>query len=174
MSRYLFDEMAIERDIISLLSIIHASKQNHDLLAVHTPGTGIFYSEWRLIQELLLQTAVKLRLIDGLFWEANEPILYPFDSVGILVMVGSDQPLPFREACNKIIHAKDFIPRSKVERIKDSCEDRAYLPEIKLIGQKGNIVWEAIVNVPQYCVCALKLLDEYEMSDVSCRTGELD
>lgn len=174
MSRYLFDETSIERDVISLLSIVHASKQNHDLLATYLPSTGIFYSEWNLIQELLLQTAVKLRLIDGLFWDANKSIPYPLDSVGTLVMAGSEQALSFREACNKIIHAKDFVPQSQVERITDGYADRAYLPKIKLIGQKGSFSWEATVDVPQYCVCALKLLDEYDMSDVSCRTGELE
>lgn len=79
MSRYLFDEMAIERDVVCLLSIINASEKNHDLLSEYLPGTGIFYTEWTLIQELLIGTAVKLRLIDELFRAAGK--LFPIQLV---------------------------------------------------------------------------------------------
>lgn len=112
MSRYLFDEMAIERDVVCLLSIINASEKNHDLLSEYLPEPGIFYTEWTLIQELLIGTAVKLRLIDELF----------------------------RKACNKIIYAKNFVPQSKISKIIDDYEDRVYRPFIKLNGKKENQV----------------------------------
>lgn len=175
MSRYLFDEMAIERDIVCLLSIINASEKNHDLLSGYFPEKGIFYTEWTLIQELLIGTAVKLRLIDELFREAGKTISYPISSVGQLISnPGEDKvDLSFREACNKIIHAKDFIPQSKVSKIVDNFEDRVYLPFIKLVGKKGKSNWNAIIDIRKYCACALTLLDIYDMSEVYSRTGEL-
>lgn len=175
MSRYLFDEMAIERDVVCLLSIINASEKNHDLLSAYLPGTGIFYTEWTLIQELLIGTAVKLRLIDELFRAAGKTISYPISSVGQLTSIpGEDKvDLSFRETCNKIIHAKDFVPQSKVSKIIDDYEDRVYLPFIKLDGKKGKSSWNVIIDIGKYCICALTLLDAYDMSEVYSRTGEL-
>lgn len=175
MSRYLFDEMAIERDVVCLLSIINASEINHDLLSGHLPGAGIFYTEWTLIQELLIGTAVKLRLIDELFREAGKTISYSISSVGRLISDSDENmvDLSFREACNKIVHAKDFVPQSRVSKIIDDFEDRVYLPFIKLEGKKGKSTWNAIIDIGKYCACALTLLDAYDMSEVSFRTGEL-
>lgn len=172
MSRYLFDEMAIERDVVCLLSIINASGKNHDLLSEHLPQTSIFYTEWTLIQELLIGTAVKLRLIDDLFRAAGKPITYSISSVGKLILDSGENTvnLSFREACNKIVHAKDFVPQSKVSKIVDNFEDRVYLPFIKLVGKKGTSNWNAIVDVGKYCTCALILLDTYDMSEVYSRT----
>lgn len=81
--------------------------------------------------------------------------------------------LSFREACNKIVHAKDFAPQSKVSKIVDDFEDRVYLPFIKLVGKKGKSNWNAIIDIGKYCTCALTLLNIYDMSEVSSRTGEL-
>ena len=81
--------------------------------------------------------------------------------------------LSFREACNQIIHAKDFVPQSKVSKIIDDYEDRVYLPFIRLEGNKGQSTWNAIIDVGKYCVCALTLLNAYDMSEVYSRTGEL-
>lgn len=175
MSRYLFDEMAIERDVVCLLSIINASEKNHDILSGHLPETSIFYTEWTLIQELLIGTAVKLRLIDELFKETGKPISYSISSVGELILDSGENTvnLSFREACNKIVHAKDFAPQSKVSKIVDNFEDRVYLPFIKLVGKKGKSNWNAIIDIGKYCTCALTLLDTYDMSEVSFRTGEL-
>ena len=174
MSRYLFDESAVEGDILCLLSILNASEQNHDLLAAYC-GIGIFYTEWTLVQELLIRTAIKLRLIDDLFKRAGKPIDYSISSVGYLTSdtdeIASD--LPFREACNKIIHASDFEPQLKVSRIIDNHEDRVYLPSIKLKGQQSKSMWTAYIDIPKYCICALTLLRNYDMSEVYTRTGEL-
>ena len=175
MSRYLFDEMAIERDVVCLLSIINASEKNHDLLSEYLPGMGLFYTEWTLIQELLIGTAVKLRLIDDLFKEAGKPITYSISSVGRLSSDSGENmiDLSFREACNKIVHAKDFVPQSRVSKIIDNFEDRVYLPLIKLDGKRGKSTWNAIIDIGKYCACALTLLAAYDRSEVYTRTGEL-
>jgi hypothetical protein len=176
MSRYLFDEMAIERDIVCLLSIINASKRNHEFLSTYLPGSGIFYTEWTLIQELLIGTAIKLRLIDDQFKTADKKVSCPIDSVGTLTSTcdKESQALSFREACNKIIHAKEFQPQSKVARIIDGFQDREYLPFIKLVGEKDSIVWTATIEIEKYCACAIIFLDDYNMSDVYFRTGDLE
>lgn len=176
MSRYLFDEMAIERDVVCLLSIINASEKNHNMLSKYLSGTGIFYTEWTLIQELLMGTAVKLRLIDDLFKDIGKSISYSVSSVGTLTSLQDKEPvnLSFREACNKIIHAKEFIPQSKVVRIIDGFEDRMYLPFIKLVGKKDNVAWNATIEIEKYCACALTFLDDYSMSEVYFRTGALE
>ena len=97
-------------------------------MSEYLPGTGIFYTEWTLIQELLIGTAVKLRLIDELFRAAGKTISYPISSVGQLTSIpgGDKVDLSFREACNKIIHAKDFVAQSKVSKIIDDYEDKDY------------------------------------------------
>lgn len=176
MSRYLFDEMAIERDIVCLLSIINASGRNHELLSKYPPWINIFYTEWTLIQELLISTAIKLRLIDDLFKDTSENNSNPTDDVGALVKNYSAKPqnLSFREACNKIIHAKEFLPISKVATIIDEFEDREYLPSIKLTGEKDGAVWSATIDLEKYCVYALVVLDNYAGSDIRLRTGNLE
>lgn len=176
MSRYLFDEMAIERDIVCLLSIINASEKNHSILSKHLSGAGIFYTEWTLIQELLIGTAVKLRLIDDLYKNMGNTTAFSTSRVGTLTSLSdkASVSLSFREACNKIIHAKEFIPQSNVARIVDGVEDRIYLPFVKLAGQKDNIVWNATIEVEKYCTCALTFLDDYSTSEVYLRTGDLE
>lgn len=176
MSRYLFDEQAIERDIVCLLSIINASEKNHSLLSKHLPGAGIFYTEWILIQELLIGTAVRLRLIDDLLKDIEKTMPCSIRSVGTLTSLYDKNPvgLSLREACNKIIHAKEFIPQSSVAREIDGVEDRVYLPSIKLVGKKNNIVWNATLDIEKYCACALTFLDDYYMSEVYFRTGDLE
>lgn len=176
MSRYLFDEMAIEREIICLLSIVNASGKNHELLSKHLPEVGIFYTEWTLIQELLISTAVKLRIIDDLFKNAGKSVTKSTDIVGTLAKACNDNPqdLSLREACNKIIHAKEFLPQSKVARIIDDFEDREYLPSIKLTGKKGGKTWSATIDLEKYCTYALSVLDDYNMSEVYFRTGNLE
>ena len=142
MSRYLFDEMAIERDVVCLLSIINASEKNHDLLSEYLPGTGIFYTEWTLIQELLIGTAVKLRLIDELFRAAGKTISYPISSVGQLTSIpgGDKVDLSFREACNKIIHAKDFVPQSKVSKLLMIMKIECIFRLLNLMEKRENQV----------------------------------
>lgn len=176
MSKYLFDEMAIEREIVCLLSIINASSRNHELLSKYLPGAGIFYTEWTLIQELLISTAVKLRLIDDLFKDAGKNMLKPTDNVGTLTKACNEDPqgLSLREAYNKIIHAKEFLPQSKVARIVDEFEDREYLPSIKLTGEKDGKTWSATIDLEKYCAYALSVLEEYCMSEVYFRTGNLE
>ena len=144
-------------------------------MSEHFPGTGIFYIEWTLIQELLIGTDVKLRLIDELFRESGRPISYSISSVGKLILDSGENTvnLSFREACNKIVYAKDFAPQSKVSKIVDNFEDRVYLLYIKLVGKKEKSNWNAIIDIGKYCTCALTLLDIYDMSEVSFRTGEL-
>ena len=180
MSRYLFDESAVEGDILCLLSILNASEQNHHLLAEYSE-IGIFHIEWMLVQELLIRTAIKLRLIDDLFNRAGKPIDYSISSVGYLTSDTDEtnetnetkSDLCFREACNKIIHASDFDPQLKVARIINNHEDKVYLPFIKLKGQKNRSVWIAHIDISKYCICALTLLRRYDMSEVYTRTGEL-
>lgn len=176
MSRYLFDEMAIERDIVCLLSVINASGKNHSLLSQYLPGAGIFYTEWTLIQELLIGTAVKLRLIDDLFKDAGKTVSYAIDNIGTLTSIHDREStsLSFREACNKIIHAKEFLPQSRVVKIVDGVEDREFLSTIKLIGKKDGVIWNATIEIEKYCACALVFLDDYDMSEVYFRSGSLD
>lgn len=176
MSRYLFDEMAIERDIVCLLSIINASRRNHELLSKYLSGAGIFYTEWTLIQELLISTAVKLRLIDDLFKDAGKSTSKSTSGVGTLTKSCNENPqsLSLREACNKIIHAKEFLPQSKVARVIEDFEDREYLPSIKFTGEKDGKTWSATIDLEKYCAYALSVLDDYNMSEVYFRTGALE
>ena len=159
------------------MCILNASEQDHHLLAVYSE-IGIFYIEWTLVQELLIRTAIKLRLIDDLFNRAGKPIDYSISSVGYWTSDTDEtnetkSDLCFRAACNKIIHASDFDPQLKVARIINNHEDKAYLPFIKLKGQKNRSVWIAHIDISKYCICALTLLRRYDMSEVYTRTGEL-
>ena len=102
-----------------------------------------------LITRLLLSTATSLRVLDDRAnGELNEHAL----QVGILFKDGlapveTGVRLTLREACNKVIHARDV--ELKRTKLSDFC---AYLsPDVTLIGRDQRAkLWHATLNVIEY------------------------
>jgi hypothetical protein len=167
MSRYLFDEDDLSKKVITLLSIINASKGNHCLLAPHEKAKqiySIFYFEWSIIQDTLIHLAIQFRLIDDLFTKEKKIYELPYFSVGNLTTNKVINSLSFRESCNKIVHAVKFEP--VIEEAFSS-----YSNQIILKGNKGNSEWIAELDILKFCINALAFTNLYEDDwDIKSRT----
>jgi len=90
--------------------------------------------------------------------------------VGILYEpIGSEeQPLDMREACNKIIHARDI--RFDVKKLPKL--GRAYLnPKIYIYGERHNTEWKTIIDVIRFCEYAIWPLEIDAAAYVKVRKG---
>jgi len=167
MSRYLFDENDLYKKVIILLSIINASKENHYLLNSYEQNreiTTIFYYEWAIIQDSLINLAIQFRLIDDLFSREKKTYKLPYPSVGYMATNETRVDLSFRESCNKIVHAEKFEPVFDGEHLN-------YSNQIILEGKKGNTSWKVNINIQEFCISALALIQQYEDDwDISSRT----
>ncbi len=164
MSKYLFDEQEISKELIILLASFNASKTNHELLdplANSSDLLPVFYTEWRIIQENLIATAIKLRIIDDQFKKHSTKPTFPYSVIGQLTKAkNKPQSLYFREACNKIIHAIKFSPKTSPKN-KPEC-DQHYLPKIDLEGTQGKIKWKVGLDIKKYVCDALSLIKQYD------------
>jgi len=172
MSKYLLDEQEISEELIMLLAIFNASKANHkflDPIANSNILLPIFYTEWRIIQKNLIATAMKLRIIDDQFKKYSTMVVFSESLVGWLIEgKNKSKDLFFREACNKIIHAINFLPKTSPEN-KLEC-DQYYLPKINLEGIQGNIKWKAEVDIKKYICDGLSFIKQYDENwDISSR-----
>ena len=160
MSKYLFDAQEIERELITLLAIVKASKANHDFLDPIGKLLPIFFVEWGIIQENLIATAIKLRMIDDQFKKNSTQPIFQYETVGTLKKEKSEINLSFREACNKIIHAIKFLPKTAPE--KQPERNQYYLEKIVLEGKNGKEKWWAELHINKYVCDGLLLIKQYD------------
>ena len=164
MSKYFFDEMDIERELIILLGIVSASKYNHLLLdAISREGLllPIHYAEGYIIQEKLISSAIKLRMIDDVFKNTHNTPRLPFSTVGTLTTTAArEDGLKLREACNKIIHAKKYLPQN--EPTDEHENYQFYVPTIILEGDINGSGWSVILDLEKYVCNGLSLLKYYD------------
>ncbi len=163
MSKYLFDEQEISKELIILLATFNASKANHKLLdpIAHSKDLLlIFYIEWRIIQENLIATAIKLRIVDDQFKKRTIIPSFPYSGVGQFTENGSTETLNFREACNKIIHAIKFSPKTSPKNKPE--RDQHYLPKIDMEGTQREIDWKAELDIKKYVCDGLSLIKQYD------------
>jgi len=159
MTKYFFKEQEITKELINLVSICISSKTNHqlsDTLVTQNKILNIFYCEEALIQEYLISTAIKLRMIDDQFRAQGK--IFNVDKVGTLRTGSTNIDLDLREACNKTIHAVKFVPQIRKKR----GGKRYYIPKVKLHGERDHNPWEASLDIKQYFLTGLKLIKEYE------------
>lgn len=173
MSKYLFDESEISKELIILLATFNASKTNHELLNPIANSGGlltIFYTEWGIIQDNLIATAIKLRIIDDQFKKHFIKPVFLYDNIVGQLTKGKNEPqsLYFREACNKIIHAIKFLPNTSPKNKPE--RDQHYLPKIDIEGTQGKIKWKAVIDIKKYVCNGLSLIKQYDENwDISCR-----
>lgn len=102
------------------------------------------------VTRILLSTAVSLRVID----DRDDGVLERFDPCGTLVPeIGTEQsqPLPLREACNKILHASRInfdVDRLDGGDINQIGISPPFLnPTIYLYGTLRGRAWKATLDV---------------------------
>ena len=164
MEKYIFQTESIENALITLLSVVNAIKINHTILKSHeSDGTilPIFIIENQIIQEKLIYSAIKIRMIDDQYWTNKSNRIYD-KRVGDLIIESKTLELDLREACNKIIHA------DKIKFYKDFNNHKNII-EYAGKDQKNND-WVANINISEYCINGLALLKQYDENwDISSK-----
>ncbi len=162
MDKYEFEHSHLARELIILLSVLNASAQNNLLVGKRNeinPKTvfPIRFTEWEIVQEYLISSAIKLRIIDDKFINAAHPKQSPTENVGAFLGqhdFPTDLGLSLREACNKIVHAQ------KIE-IDTTIGNYHLNPTILLEGEY-NGHWKVELNVQKYVCSGLAFIKLYE------------
>ena len=155
MNKYLFEEEELSKELLILLSVFNSSKINNKILLPLMNSSDIleiFPTEFFLIQENLISSAIKLRVIDDQFIKHSKNNPISKNIVGSLNEKSQHKGLIFREACNKIIHAIKFTP----------VGSKFYLPKIILEGEKNDVKWLAKLDIIKYVSCGLQLAKLYD------------
>lgn len=164
MDKYIFDVDATEKELIILLSVLNSSKKNHLVLDAVSDADvilPIFVREEFIVQEALIASAIRFRLIDDVFRSLNKRPSLHHEAVGCIKSDKGEGALDFREACNKIIHAREFITES--ENSNDGTDNvKYYIPFITLRGTQGKQKWLAKLDVEKYVTNGLCLIKTYD------------
>jgi hypothetical protein len=115
------------------------------------------------IPRLLVSIAAMLRakLDDGSWNACDESVGWIAD--GTLETQSNYQQLSVREACNKILHARDVVP---VEH-RDTEGRQFFGALIRLIGERGQQRWCGELNMQAFCI-ALANTDFYARGGRPC------
>jgi len=161
---YVFERRLLNRDLFYLLCIFGGSKRLAEIAKVSefdmACNLKLAYQSHE-IQRLLVSIAVHLRIMyeqytpsideedDGLW---NYDLRLELEPVGELWRDGTkpleSEPLLFRAACNKIIHATK-VDLSE-EKIQPDLWRKFLLPEVTLHGTHRQIPWKARVQIEQF------------------------
>lgn len=163
MSKYLFDEQEISKELITLLAVLQSSQKNHkflDSIAENGKLSPIFFTEWGIIQENLIATAIKLRMIDDQFKKHSAEPTFQFDNIGSLSQGGTNQNLSLRKGCNKIIHAIKFLPQT--QSAAEPEHNQWYTKKIDLEGKYNGEIWNAEIDIEKYVCDGLLLIKQYD------------
>ena len=146
MKHYEFNLKTIANDLVILLSLFNASKSSSELLRSHNLKM-LSFIEWEIIKEKLISTAIQLRMLDDSH-EGSVP------QVDCLRWLNSSGDTNLREACNKIIHARniELLRSARCMVLKD---------EIYLEGKKGADQWEVHLQIKNYIVAGLTFLNKF-------------
>ncbi len=162
MSKYLFDEIEVSKELVILLAIFNSSNANHKLLDPLATDNllPIYYTEWNIIQEKLISTAIKLRMIDDQFKKLSKEPVFLNNKTGVLKTKNKTIDLTLREACNKIIHAVKFSPKNYT---RNGLESRKhFLPKVNLEGDYHKKGWKATLDIKKYVSEGLCLVKQYD------------
>ena len=160
--RFLFDINKVEEELITLLSIFHASSNNQSTLQpLFKSGKilGHFVTEENIIQRTLMSTAITLRMIDDRFIYNSKKVRLHHVNVGQLVTQQKTLPLTFREACNKIVHSNELLLNVR----QDETDKTDFLDTIITVkGNKREEVWNAAIEIDKYVINGLCLTKYYD------------
>ena len=144
-------------EVYRLLSLVLASPA----IATHYEKDsgrwfGIGWQEAEISRSLIhVASYYRVKYDDG-SWEHAKWLHKDFRGVGELVdSRGRAQPLEFREACNKVIHAL----RIHFDGEPDTPEKLGSLtPIVHFYGSKGKQEWKAVLNVVEFCRAAANVI----------------
>ena len=150
MTHYPIAAEALDLEIYQLSCLFAASRELTKLSKKNSSLQSLVNAfELSEVSKKLISIAVTLRS----FLDCN-PKQNSKETTGTLVKDTEEhivQPLDFREACNKIIHATD------IEFFKNCDPDNGLHWSLTLFGKKDNKQWEASLDILQFIVIAHKL-----------------
>lgn len=149
MTKYLFDTTGIEKQCYHLAAMAIASRQiREEFSPPEDAEIHIFHAyEDQEIHQTLISVAVQLRMIDDSLMQNSRTRESAQTIVGRL---NETDILSLREACNKIIHAREIqilLPAK---------------PGIVLHGKKGSESWKAEFDILGFVRNAMKLVVCYD------------
>lgn len=110
------------------------------------------------LSQLMLSLAVLMRTFDDLMNDSERAAEYKEfvreKTAGLNIGEIGDADLTLRNACNKIIHAKDFRP------VYDKDEEKYWFMDgrIELYGELSRVEWEAVVNVAEFLEAVIDVI----------------
>jgi hypothetical protein len=144
---YEFDLKRVHVDLFHLLSIFLADEKIAYILSgVKDPLWNLCSVAESEIARILVTSATIARISDE---HHDFELLRAEDQCGTLredITSEKFQSLTLREACNKIIHAKEIDFDIK----RSTKEFYSIDPVVYLLGEKGNKSWEARLDIVQY------------------------
>jgi len=159
MDTYEFEHAQIARELLILNSILIASPQNNLLQKNHKAVIPpIRFSERELVQEYLISSAIKIRIIDDKFRNAKFQVTLEAGEIGEFLDekdIPTNEILDLREACNKIVHARKF-------EIQESVGGHHLEPTIILEGIHGRKHWKVELDIQKYVRAGLTFINVYE------------
>jgi hypothetical protein len=149
MTKYIFDTTAIEKQCYHLAAMAIASRQIREAFSPPEKAEiHIFYAyEDQEIHQTLISIAAQLRMIDDILMQNSRTREFAETLVGRLNETGI---LSLREACNKIIHAREIEILLPTKR------------EIVLHGKKGSESWKAGFDILDFVRNAMNLVMSYD------------
>ena len=149
MTKYIFDATSIEKQCYYLSVMAIASQQiREEFPPPQAAEIHIFYAyEDQEIHQTLISVAVQLRMIDDVLMQKRRGREFAEGIVGRLDEAGI---LSLREACNKIIHAREIEIQLPAK------------PQIVLHGRKGSQAWKAELDILDFVRNAMSLVVAYD------------
>jgi hypothetical protein len=167
----------ISRNLFILINLAYASEHFCEEARVNRSDGDAktfgwsYYIGWlkSTVSEVLIETAIKYRILQDFLQDED---FGPVDFSDLDkrargdMLVGrffpSGEALPLREACNKIIHAKE-VRLSWISRRHDEGSYEFWNGDVFLEGQKGQVYWECELYAVNFCIAlqhSLSLLED--------------
>jgi len=170
-----FDEVGFYEHVFVLRHLCHGSR---DLCITRPEDKGEDWKDYRqwmksLVSDHLINLAIKWRILQDSFQRAN--IQIDFDSLDMAAqqglnignVKGDSNPLPIREACNKVIHTTEtFLEWKDCTQTSRNQDDQEYwLGTLTMRGHKDGKPWEVFLNVDDFSIALSRMVDSID--DVS-------
>ncbi len=152
----------LEAASLELLSIVLADKQIKEIFTTHDlPYFDRFVDDAKenRILRLLVEIAAQFRVMEWNTEKNRKNHAYLAKPVGELIESEESEPIDLtaKEACNKIIHAKEFV--FDVSKVRNSSLH--YLnPYIYIYGTKGKKSWKATLDLVLFCDAVNQNIDD--------------
>lgn len=116
-----------------------------------------------LATTLLTEIAIYVRIIDDKFegqYRMSDDEYAECEKCGTLTVKRKTSPLSMREACNKIIHAREFeffVFWLHVHENRRETSIPCFQPTVRFCGELGKSMWVANLDIQRYCNAVTKI-----------------